>query len=40
MIKLNHITKYYKTGAGLTYVLRDINLVVEEGEFVTIMGLT
>ncbi len=38
MIKLNHITKYYKTGAGLTYVLRDINLVVEEGEFMTIMG--
>jgi ABC-type lipoprotein export system ATPase subunit len=38
MIKLNHATKYYKTEAGLTYVLRDINLVVEEGEFVTIMG--
>jgi ABC-type lipoprotein export system ATPase subunit len=38
MIKLNHITKSYKTGAGLTYVLRDINLVIEQGEFVTIMG--
>ena len=38
MIKLNHITKHYKTGAGLTYVLRDINLVIEQGEFVTIMG--
>lgn len=38
MIKMEHIVKYYKTGAGNTYVLRDINLVVKEGEFVTIMG--
>lgn len=38
MIRMNHIVKYYKTGAGLTYVLRDINLEVNEGDFVTIMG--
>ncbi|MFQ5605941.1 MAG: ABC transporter ATP-binding protein [bacterium] len=38
MIKMKHIVKYYKTGAGLTYVLRDINIEVERGEFVTIMG--
>ncbi len=38
MIKMNHIVKYYKTGAGNTYVLRDINFTVEPGDFVTIMG--
>ncbi len=38
MIKMAHIVKYYKTGAGLTYILRDINFEVEEGEFITIMG--
>lgn len=38
MIKLRDITKYYKTGFGRTYVLRDIDLEVEEGEFITVMG--
>ena len=38
MISLRNIVKYYKTGAGNTFVLRDINLEIEEGEFVTIMG--
>ncbi|MFQ5640892.1 MAG: ABC transporter ATP-binding protein [bacterium] len=38
MIRMEHIVKYYKTGAGNTYVLRDINFEVKEGEFVTIMG--
>lgn len=38
MIKLSHIFKYYKTGAGNIFVLRDINFEVEEGEFITIMG--
>jgi len=38
MITLKNIVKYYKTGAGNTFVLRDINLEIEEGEFVTIMG--
>lgn len=38
MIVLKHITKYYNTGAGKVFVLRDINLTVQRGEFVTIMG--
>ena len=38
MIKLQDITKFYETGAGRTYVLRNINLDIEKGEFVTIMG--
>jgi ABC-type lipoprotein export system ATPase subunit len=38
MIHLKDITKYYKTGFGRVYVLRYIDLKVEEGEFVTIMG--
>ncbi len=38
MIKLRNIEKAYKTKAGFTYVLRQINLDIEEGDFVTIMG--
>lgn len=38
MIKLENITKYYSTGYIKTYVLRDINLEIREGEFLTIMG--
>ena len=38
MISLKHIVKYYKTGFGNTFVLRDINLEIAEGEFVTVMG--
>ncbi len=38
MIKLRDITKYYKTGFGRIYVLRYIDLDIEEGEFVSIMG--
>ena len=38
MIKLNHIQKRYDTRAGFVYVLQQINLVIKEGEFVTIMG--
>ena len=38
MIKLQGIEKYYATGFVKTYVLRDLNLEVEEGEFITIMG--
>ncbi len=38
MIKLNHIQKRYNTRAGFVYVLQQINLTIEEGEFVTIMG--
>ncbi|MCK5147928.1 ABC transporter ATP-binding protein [bacterium] len=38
MIKLLDIEKYYTNGYIKTYVLRGINLEVEEGEFLTIMG--
>ena len=38
MIKLNNIQKRYDTRAGFVYVLQQINLVIKEGEFVTIMG--
>jgi len=38
MIKLKNIEKYYSNKFIKTYVLRNINLNVEEGEFLSIMG--
>ncbi len=38
MIKLKNIEKYYSNKIIKTYVLRNINLQIEEGEFVSIMG--
>jgi len=38
MIQLRNIERTYKTGAGVTYVLRRINLDVQEGDFITVMG--
>lgn len=38
MIQLTNIAKYYPAGFGKTYVLRNINLEIAEGEFVSIMG--
>jgi ABC-type lipoprotein export system ATPase subunit len=38
MISLRNVEKTFKTAAGVTYVLRRINLELREGEFVTIMG--
>ena len=38
MIKLNNIQKRYNTRAGFVYVLQQINVAVEQGEFVTVMG--
>lgn len=38
MIQLKQIEKSYPAGAGRTYVLRNIDLTIREGEFVTIMG--
>ena len=38
MIRLRNLEKCYKTKAGLTFVLRQITIDVEEGEFITIMG--
>src|SRR5438309_11777231 len=33
-----NIEKSYPVGVGRTYVLRDINIDIKEGEFVSIMG--
>ena len=38
MIKLNNIEKYYSNKLIKTFVLRQINLEIKEGEFITIMG--
>ena len=38
MIQLKGVSKYYPAGFGKTYVLRNINLDINEGEFVSIMG--
>ena len=38
IIRMHNLEKFYRTGFGRTYVLRRINLQIEEGEFVTIMG--
>lgn len=38
MIKLHNIEKYYSNKVIKTYVLRNINLKIEEGEFVSVMG--
>ncbi len=38
MIQLRNIDKSYQTKAGFTYVLRQINLDIAEGDFITIMG--
>ncbi len=38
MIQLKNVEKCYETRAGKNYVLRQINLDIEEGDFVTFMG--
>lgn len=38
MISLRNLERAYKTPAGVTYVLRRINLEIAQGEFLTIMG--
>ena len=38
MIQLKNIYKWYNTGANRTFILKDINLSVEKGEFISIMG--
>jgi len=38
MLSLRNIAKWHPTGSGRTYVLRHINLDVQAGEFISIMG--
>ena len=37
-LKLDHIDKSFSRGAQTTEVLRDVNLVIENGEYVSIIG--
>jgi len=38
MIQLKNLERSYKTGAGQMWVLRRINLEIQQGEFITVMG--
>jgi putative ABC transport system ATP-binding protein len=38
MINLSHISKWISNASARTFILKDINLTVEEGEFISIMG--
>jgi putative ABC transport system ATP-binding protein len=38
MLKLEKLEKFYETKAGRIYVLRNIDLEVAQGEFLTVMG--
>ncbi|HUP11410.1 MAG TPA: ATP-binding cassette domain-containing protein, partial [Niastella sp.] len=38
MIELKHISKWYQVGGKPTFILKDVNLTIKEGEFVSIMG--
>ena len=38
MITLKNIYKWFNTGSNRTFILKDINLEMNQGEFVSIMG--
>ena len=38
MIRLQSVSKFVRQGANRIYILRNVNLDIREGEFVTIMG--
>jgi putative ABC transport system ATP-binding protein len=38
MIQLNNITKWVNSGSSRTFILKDISLTINQGEFVSIMG--
>ncbi|MFW5950709.1 MAG: ABC transporter ATP-binding protein [Gemmatimonadota bacterium] len=38
MIELRNVERYFESRAGRTYVLRQVSLDIEDGEFVTVMG--
>ncbi len=38
MIELKHIFKWISSGGNRTFLLKDINLTINEGEFISIMG--
>lgn len=38
MLELQHISKWYSVGGTRTFILKDINLTIGEGQFISIMG--
>ena len=38
MIQLKNIYKWFNTGSNRTFILKDINLNIKQGEFLSIMG--
>ncbi|MGI8952370.1 MAG: ABC transporter ATP-binding protein [Chitinophagaceae bacterium] len=38
MIELQHISKWVTVGGVRTFILKDINLTIKEGEFISVMG--
>src|ERR1700745_1672211 len=38
MIKLEHLSKWINIGGAKTFLLKDISLTINEGEFISIMG--
>lgn len=38
MIRLNDVSRYVNQGSGRIYILRKVNLEIQKGEFVSIMG--
>ena len=38
MIQLQHISKWYNIGGRPNFILKDINLNIKEGEFISVMG--
>lgn len=38
MIELKNVDKYYKSRFQRTFILKNVNFNVQEGEFVSIMG--
>ncbi|WP_218312625.1 ABC transporter ATP-binding protein [Alteromonas antoniana] len=38
MIQLDGINKYYPSGAGMLHVLKDIQLTIQQGDYLSIMG--
>lgn len=38
MLQLSHVSKWVNNGSNRTFLLKDVNLTVNKGEFVSIMG--
>jgi putative ABC transport system ATP-binding protein len=38
LIRLSHVSKHYGTGEGIVHAMRDVDLTIQQGEFVAIIG--